>query len=49
MQPAQAFASNATTFLTHLGGGRLTDTRYVVERFKSMLDSDIRPVEAEAP
>ena len=49
MQPAQAFAPNATTFLTHLVGGGLADTRYVVERFKSMLDGDIRPVEAEAP
>ena len=48
MQPAQAFAPNASTFLTHLGGG-LVDTRYVVERFKSMLDGDIRAVEAEAP
>ena len=36
MQPAQAFAPNATTFLTHLVGGGLADTRYVVERFKSM-------------
>ena len=49
MQPAQAFAPNATTFLTHLVGGGLADTRYVVERFKSMLDGDIRPVQAEAP
>ena len=49
MQPAQAFAPNATTFLTHLVGAGLADTRYVVERFKSMLDGDIRPVEAEAP
>ena len=49
MQPAQAFAPNATTFLTHLVGGGLADTRYVVERFRSMLDGDIRPVEAKAP
>jgi len=49
MQPAQAFAPNATTFLTHLVGRGLADKRYVVERFKSMLDGDIRPVEAEAP
>ena len=49
MQPARAFAPNATTFLTHLVGGGLADTRYVVERFKSMLDGDIRPVDAEAP
>ena len=49
MQPARAFAPNATTFLTHLVGGGLADTRYVVERFRSMLNGDIRPVEAEAP
>ena len=49
MQPAQAFAPNATTFLTHLVGGVLADTRYVVGRFKSMHNGDIRPLEAEAP
>ncbi len=49
MQPAQAFSGNATTFLTHIVGRGLDDERYVVERFKSMLDGDIRPVEAEAP
>ena len=49
MQPAQAFSPNATTFLTHLVGLGLADARYVVQRFKSMLDGDIRPVEAEAP
>ena len=49
MQPAQAFAPNATTFLTHIVGLGLADKRYVVQRFKSMLDGDIRPVEAEAP
>ena len=49
MQPAQAFSPNATTFLTHIVGRGLADQRYVVQRFKSMLDGDIRPVEAEAP
>ncbi|MDE0172046.1 MAG: hypothetical protein OXH87_00765 [Rhodospirillaceae bacterium] len=49
MQPVQAFAPNSTTFLTHLVGGGLADTRYVVERFRSMLDGDIRPIAAEAP
>ena len=49
MQPAQAFSPNATTFLTHIVGLGLADKRYVVQRFKSMLDGDIRPVEAEAP
>ena len=45
MQPAQAFYPDVTTFLTHLVG--LADKRYVVQRFKSMFDSDIRPVEAK--
>ena len=41
MQPAQAFSPNATTFLTHLVGLGLADERYVVRRFKSMLDGDM--------
>ena len=49
MQAAQAFSPNATTFLTHLVVGGLADKRYVVQRFKSMLDGDIRPVKTEAP
>ena len=51
MQPVQALSPNATTFLTHLVGLGLglADERYVVQRFKLMLDGDIRPVEAEAP
>ena len=42
MQPAQAFAPNATTFLTHIVGLGLADKRYVVQRFKSMLGSATR-------
>ncbi|MDE2789172.1 MAG: hypothetical protein OXI81_01945 [Paracoccaceae bacterium] len=49
MQPARAFSPNATTFLTHLVGLGLADRRYVVQRFKSMLNGDIRPVEPEVP
>ena len=49
MQPAQAFSGNATTFLTHIVGRGFADERYVVERFKSMLDGDIKPIETEAP
>ena len=48
MQTAQALSGNATTFLTHIFGHGLADDRYVVERFKSMVDGDIRPVLAEA-
>ena len=49
MQTVQALSGNATTFLTHIFGYGLADDRYVVERFKSMVDDDIRPVPAEAP
>ena len=41
MQPVQALSPNATTFLTHLVGLGLADKRYVVQRFKSMLDGDM--------
>ena len=47
LQLAQAFSPNATTFLTHLVGGGLADKRYVVQRYKSMLEGGIRPVESE--
>ena len=49
MHPAQAFSANATTFLTHIVGRGFADERYVVQRFRSMLDGDIRPIEAVAP
>ena len=49
MQPAQVFSGNATTFLTHIVGRGFDDEHYVVERYRSMLDGDIRPVAAEAP
>ena len=37
---------DAYTFLTHLFGRGLEDTRYAVERFKSMDDGDVRPLPA---
>ena len=40
---------DASTFLTLLFGSGLADERHVVERFKSMVDGDIRRVEPEAP
>ena len=49
MQTAQVLSGNATTFLTHIFGHGLADDRYVVERFKAMVDGDIRPVQVEAP
>ncbi len=36
----------ANTFLTHTFGRGLEDTRYAVERFKSTMDGEIRPVPA---
>ncbi len=36
----------ASTFLTHLFTRGLADERYAVERFRSTIDGDIRPVPA---
>ena len=36
----------ASTFLTHLFTRGLVDERYAVERFRSTIDGDIRPVPA---
>ena len=49
MHAAQAFSPTQPRFLTHIVGRGLADERYVVQRFKSMIDGDIRLVEAEAP
>ena len=49
MQTAQALSGNATTFLTHIVGRGLADDRYVAEKYKPMVDGDIRPVQVEAP
>ena len=50
MQTANAPGGNARTFLTHLFGSGLDgDDRYVVERFRSQADGDIRPVYPEEP
>ena len=40
MQTVHALRGNARTFLTHLFGSGLEDDRYVVERFRSMVDGD---------
>ena len=42
MNMVQTHPGNASTFLTHLFGQGLDDDRYVVERFRSMADGDIR-------
>ena len=36
-------------YLTHVFGRGLADDRYVVERFKSMTNGDIRPLHAGRP
>ena len=42
----QTRKEEAHTFLTHLFGSGLEDTRYAVERFRSMDDGDILPLPA---
>ena len=49
MNTAMAIPDTASTFLTHFFGRGLADDRYVVQRFKSMVDGDIRPVLVETP
>ena len=49
MDAAITLPGISRTFLTHLGVRGLEDDRYVVERFRSMADGDIRRVAGEAP
>ena len=49
MQTVNTRPGNARTFLVHMFGRGLEDDRYVVERFKSMTNGDIRPVFTDAP
>ena len=49
MQTVNARPGNARTYLIHLFGRGLEDDRYVVERFKSMTNGDIRPVSPDGP
>ncbi len=49
MQMVNARPGNARTFLIHMFGHGLEDDRYVVERFKSMSNGDIRPLIADGP
>ena len=41
--------NSASTFLTHLFGSGLSDDTYVVERFKAMVDGDLRRCADEPP
>ncbi len=47
MQAAIAPRGDARTFLTHFVGSGLDDDRYVVERFRSLANGDIVPVQAD--
>ena len=49
MQTVNTRPGNARTFLVHMFGRGLEDDRYVVERFKSMTNGDIRPLSADGP
>ncbi len=41
--------NTAATFLTHFFNGGLVEDTYVVERFRAMIDGDIRRCPGEAP
>ena len=43
MQTVKASAADTRTFLTHMFGRGLDDDRYVIERFRSKADGEIRP------
>ena len=47
MQTTRTLHGNARTFLVHMFGLGLEDERYVVERFKSMTNGDIRPLSVD--
>ena len=49
MQIGSAQRGNSETFLVHIFGRGLDDERYVVERFRSTADGEIRPVPIAAP
>ena len=47
MRTGRMFHRDAQTFLVHLFGCGLDDERYVVEKYRSLPDGEIRPVQAE--
>ena len=49
MRIGRMFHRDAQTFLVHLFGRGLDDDRYVVGRYRSLADGQIRPVQAERP
>ena len=49
MRIGSAHRANTETFLVHIFGRGLDDERYVVEKYRTLADGQIRPVEAERP
>ena len=49
MRTGRMFHRDAQTFLVHLFGQGLEDSRYVVEKYRSHSNGQIEPVQAEQP
>ena len=50
MQTIEALQGGARTYLVHnFGNGIDGEDRFVVERFKALIDGDIRPIQPKAP
>ncbi len=50
MQTIEALQGGARTYLVHnFGNGLDGEDRFVVERFRALIDGDIRPIQPEAP
>ena len=49
MRTGRMFHRDAQTFLVHLFGRGLEDSRYVVEKYRSQPNGEIKPIQAEQP
>ena len=49
MRTGRMFHRDSQTFLVHLFGRGLEDNRYVVEKYRSRPDGQIKPIEPEQP
>ena len=49
MRIGRMFHRNAQTYLVHVFGRGLEGDRYVIEKYRSLADGQIHPVEAEQP
>ncbi len=50
MQTIEALQGGARTYLVHnFGNGLDGEDRFVVERFRALIDGDIRPIQPEVP